>query len=144
MPDFNSGLWAKVDDPVARSFDGRYAVMQKEYLPLPFQLAINRSANDSFVVSGDDCLYRQTVQRRSLDCGHVFYAYERKVESARNRRSRERQHINQLEELFEFLLVQNAESLFLVDHHQGEIFEHDVAGDEPVSANDDIDAALAQ
>ena len=40
--------------------------------------------------------------------------------------------------------MQNPEALFLIDHHQAEILEYDVSGDEPVSANDDIDAAFAQ
>src|SRR5204862_3428198 len=144
MPNFNSGLWAKMDDPVARSLDGRDAIVQKEYLPLPFQLAINRSANDSFIIGRDNGFYGQTVERRGLNCGHVFYAYQREVERAWNWRGRERQHIDQLKEFFEFLLVQNSEALFLIDHHQAEILEYNVAGHEPVSANDDVDPAFTQ
>src|SRR5438067_4222600 len=144
MPDFNSGLRAKMDDSMTRSLDGRYAIVQKKHLPLPFQLAVDRSANDSFIVGRHHCFYWQTVERRGLNRGHVFYAYERKIESARNRRGRERQHIDQLKQLFEFLLVQNSEPLFLIDHYQAELFEHDVAGDEPVRANDDIGTAFPQ
>ncbi len=86
MSDFNSGLWAKMDDPVARSINGRYAIVQKKHLALPFQLAVNRRANDSFIVGRDHGFYGQTVERRGLNCGHIFYAYERKVEGAWNRR----------------------------------------------------------
>ena len=51
MPDLNSGLWAKIDDPIAHARDGRYAIVQEEYLPLPFELAINRRANKPLIIS---------------------------------------------------------------------------------------------
>ena len=73
-----------------------------------------------------------------------FAPTKRKIKRARDRRGGKRQHIDELEELFEFLLVQNAEALLLVDHDQAEILEDDVAGNEPVRADDDIDAAFAQ
>ncbi len=40
--------------------------------------------------------------------------------------------------------MQHAEALLFVDHDQAEIFENNVAGNEPVRADDDIDAAVAQ
>src|SRR6266513_927043 len=86
MSDFNCCLWATMDDPVARSIDSRYAIVEKEELPLAFQFAIDCSANDSFIVGRDHGFYGQTVERRGLNCGHVFCAYERKVEGAWNRR----------------------------------------------------------
>ena len=50
MPDFDSGLGAKMKDPITCSFDGRDAIVQKENLTLPFQFAINCGANDSLIV----------------------------------------------------------------------------------------------
>src|SRR5438093_1008645 len=76
MPDFDSGLWTKMDDPVARTLDGRYAIVEKEHLPLAFEFAVDRGTNDSLIVSRDDGFYGQAVQRRSLNRGHVFYAHE--------------------------------------------------------------------
>ena len=58
--------------------------------------------------------------------------------------ARKREHVDELEQLLEFLLVQNAEALLFVDHDQPEILEDDVAGNEPMRADDDIDAAFAQ
>ena len=75
---------------------------------------------------------------------HVFHADEREVKRARNRRGGEREHVDQLEELLEFLLVQHAEALLLVDHHQAEILENDVARNQPMRADDDVDPAVAQ
>ena len=144
MPDLNSGRGTKIDNPVTHPLDGRYAIVQEKYLALPFQFAINRSANEPFVVSGHYCFDGKTVQRRRLDGGHVFYADERKIKSSRNRCGRQRQYIDQLEKLFEFFLVQHAETLLLVDYHRAEIFEHDVPRNKPMRANDNIDPAFAQ
>ena len=55
-----------------------------------------------------------------------------------------REHIDQLEQLLEFFFVQHAEPLFLVDDHEAEIFENDVAGDESMGSDNNIDAAVAQ
>ena len=40
--------------------------------------------------------------------------------------------------------MQNTEPLFLINHDQTEVLEDDVAGNEPVRADDDIDTAFAQ
>src|SRR5713226_8965245 len=117
--------------------------MQKEDLALPLQFTIDCVANDPLIIGGDHRLHGQSVERRGLNRGHVFYAYKRKVERARNRRGGERQDVDKFEELFEFFFMENAEALLLVDDDEAEIFKKDIAGDEPVCANDDIDAAFA-
>ena len=40
----------RCDDPIAHPLDRRDAVVQEENLALPFQFAINRVANDPFIV----------------------------------------------------------------------------------------------
>ena len=40
--------------------------------------------------------------------------------------------------------MQNAEALLFVDHDQAEILENHVAGNEPMRADDDVDAAFAE
>ena len=121
-----------------------HAVVQEENLALALEFAIDRVANDPLVVTADHGLDRQPIERRRLDRRHVFHADERQVKRARNRRGRKRQHVDQLEELLELLLVQNAEALLLVDHDEAEILEDDVAGNEAMRADDDVDAAFAQ
>src|SRR5436309_541153 len=120
------------------------AVVQKINLALPFELSIDRIANNALVVTADNRFHRQTVERRRFDGRHVFHADERKIKRARNRRGRKRQHVDQLEEFLEFFFVQNAEALFFVDHDQAKILEYDVAGNEAMRADDDVDAALAK
>src|SRR5690242_4245460 len=100
--------------------------MQKINLALPFQLAIDCVANDSFVVNADNSFERQTIERRRFNRRHVFYADEGEIKCARNRRGRKCQNVDQLEQLLEFLLVENAESLLFVDDHEPEVFENDV------------------
>ena len=74
MPDLNSRLWTKIDDPIPHPLNTRYAIVQEEYLTLPFELAIDRRANQPLIVSRHHCFYRQAVERWSLDRGHIFYA----------------------------------------------------------------------
>ena len=50
--------------------------MQKENLALPFQFAINRGANDPFIVRRHDRFDWQTIEWGSLDRGHVFRAHQ--------------------------------------------------------------------
>src|SRR5437879_7114290 len=74
MATFNSGLRTKMDDPISRSLDGCDAIVQKKYLALTLEFTINCSANDPLIVGRYDCFYRQAVEWRSLNRGHVFYA----------------------------------------------------------------------
>ena len=137
-------LRAKLGDPVAHFLDRHDAIVQKVNLTLALELAIDRVADDALVVAANHRLDRKPIEWRRLDCRHVFHPDEREVKRARNRRRREREDVDELEEFLEFLLVQHAEALLFVDHDQAEIFENDVAGNEPMRADDDIDAAFAQ
>ena len=40
--------------------------------------------------------------------------------------------------------MQNSEPLFFIDYNEAEIFEHEIAGDQSMRANDNVDAPLAQ
>ncbi len=118
---------AKIGNSISHALDCLDAVVQKENLTLPLQLAIDRVANDSLIVTADDRFDRQTIERRRLNRGHVFHADEREIKRARDWRRRKRQDIDQFEQLFEFFFVQNAEALLFVDDDEAEIFEDDVA-----------------
>ena len=144
VAEFDPRLRAKFRDPVAHLLDRHDAVVQEINLTLALELALDGVADDALVVTADDRLDREAIERRRLDRRHVFHADERQIKRARDRRGGKREHVDELEELLEFLLVQHAEALLLVDHDQAEILENDVAGNEPVRADDDIDAAVAQ
>ena len=125
-------------------FDGHHAVVQKENLPAAIQLALDGVADDAFVVLHHDGFDRQAVVRRRLDGAHVARAGEREVKRARNRRGAERQHVHKRAQPLEFFLVQHAEALLLVNHHQPKFLEHDVALNQPVRADDDVHRAGRQ
>ena len=144
MADLDSRLRAKIDNSIAHALDAHHAIVQEKHLALSLQLAIDRVANNSFVVTANDGFNRQPIERRRFDRGHVFHTNERKIKCARDRRGRKRENIDKFEQLFEFFLVQNAEALLFVNHHEAEIFEHEIAGNEPMRADDDIDPALAE
>ena len=69
---------------------------------------------------------------------------QREMQRARDRRRGHRQHIDFLPQPFQPFLVLDAETLLLVDNDQAEIFEVDIGADEPMRADDDVDAALRQ
>ena len=121
-----------------------YPVVQKINLTLPLQFAVDRVADDPLVVTANHRLHRDAVEGRGFKGGHVLRSHEREVKRARDRRGREGEEIDELELLLEFLLVEHAEPLLLVDHHQAEVFELHVLRDEPVRADHDIDASFAQ
>jgi hypothetical protein len=66
------------------------------------------------------------------------------VQRPRDGRGGERQHVDRLPQSLEPLLVLDAETLLLVDDDQPQILELHVGADEPVRADDDVDAALRQ
>src|SRR5206468_4835244 len=119
-------------DLVAHFLDRFDAVMEKINLSLAVELAVNGVANNAFVVAADDGFDWEPVQRRGLDRRHVFNADQGKIERTRDWSGGERQHIDQLEKLLELFLVENAETLFFVDHDKAEVFKDDVPGDEAV------------
>src|SRR6266446_2199796 len=144
VSNFDACLRDKIDNFFPDSVDCLNPVVQKINLALPFELSIDCVANDALVVTADNRFHRQTVERRRFDGGHVFHADEGKIKRARNRGGRKRQHVDQLEEFLEFFFVQNAEALLFVDHDQAKILEYDVAGNEAMRADDDVDAALVK
>ena len=144
MAKFDPRLRAKLGDAVAHFLDRLHAIVQEIDLALALEFAIDRVADDPFVVAADDRLDREPIERRRLDRRHVFHADEREIKRARDRRGGKREHVHELEELLEFLFVQHAEALLFVDHDQPEILEKHVAGNDAVRADHDIDAAFAQ
>src|SRR5207302_10668182 len=120
------------ENALADALDGLDTVVQKINLALSLQFAIDRIANDTFVVAADDCLHGQTIERRRFNGGHIFHADEREIKSAGNRRGRKCEYVHQLEQLLEFFFMQNAEALFFVDDDDAEILENNVTRNQPM------------
>src|ERR1700736_564288 len=116
--------------------------MQKIDLTAAMEFALNRVADDPLVVAAYDCFDRKPVGRRCLDRRHILRTDQREIKRSRNRSSRERQNVYQLESLFQQLLVTYSEPLFLIYDKQPEILELDVGRNESVRANDDVNGAI--
>ena len=81
------------------------------------------------------------VLGRRGDDRQVAHAGEAHVQRARDGRRGEREHVDELAELLQPLLVRDAEALLLVHHEEAEVLERHVGGEQPVRADDDVDLA---
>ena len=124
--------------------DGHDPVVQEKHLAAPVQLALNGVADDPFIVLRDDGFHRQPVLGRRLNGAHVARAGQRQVKRPRNRSGAEGQHVHQLAEQLELLLLHHAEALFFVDDDQSQVLEPNVVLHQPMRADDDVHSAGAQ
>ena len=67
---------------------------------------------------------------------------ERHVQRARDRRGRQRQHVDGGAHSLQPLLVRHSEPLLLVDHHEPEVPERHVPLQQPVRTDDDVHRAV--
>jgi len=141
VADDDAGLGQQGLEPGGHGVDGQHAVVEKEYLAAAIQLALDGLADEALVVGGDDGLDGQAVVRGRLDGAQVARAGERQVKRAGDGRGAEGEHVHQVAEHFELLLVHHAEALLLVNDHQPEVFEADVFLQQPVGADDDVHRA---
>ncbi len=124
--------------------DGLDPVVHVEDLATAVELAQDRVAHQAGRGLGHARLDGQAVLRRGLDDRHVAHAHQREVERARDGRGAQGQHVDLGLELLEAFLVGDAEALLLVDHHEAKVLEVDVLREQPVGADDDVDAAGLQ
>ena len=68
----------------------------------------------------------------------------RQLQRARDRRRRQRQHVDLGAQLLQPLLVADAEMLLLVDDDEAELLERDRLAEQRVGADDDVDRALGE
>ena len=118
--------------------------MQEKDLASAVELPLDGIADYPFVILGHDGFHRQPIMRRRLDRAHVPGAGEGEVKRARDGRGAQRQDIHQLAQHLEFFFVHDAEPLLLVDDHQAQIFEGDVALQQSMCADHNVDGACGQ
>src|SRR5579875_4161037 len=123
-------------------FDVLDPVMDEEHLTAAVEFAQDDLADEAIVEIGDVGMNRLAVHRRGLDDGQVANPQHRHVQGARNRRAGHRQHVNQLAEFLDLLLVGDAEAMFFVDYQQPQALEIDVRLQQTMGADHDIDLAL--
>ena len=120
------------------------AVVDVEHLPAAVQLAQDRVADQAGRRLCDARLDRQAILRRRLDDRQVAHAREGQVQRPRDRRGRQRQHVDLVAELLQALLRGDAEALLLVHDHEAEIAELDVLREQPVRADHEVDRPVRE
>ena len=127
--------------PQRHMLDVLHAVVEIVYLPAAEKLAPDGVAHGLFVLLHHERLHRLAVARRLFDGGHTAKTRERHIERARDRRCRERQHVDALRHFLELFLVRHAEALLLVHDEKAEILEDNALLQQAVRADEKIDAA---
>ena len=124
--------------------DRLHAVVEVERLTAARVLALERGPDELLVVLADGRADRAAARGRRLDDRDVAQARERHVQRARDRRRREREHVDLEPERADELLLRDAEALLLVEDDEPELLRDDVAREDPVRPDQHLDLALAE
>ena len=126
----------------AACFDGLHLVVQEVDLAAALELAQHGLADGAGRFVAHEGLDRQALLRRGGNDREIAQAFQRHAERARNRRRRQRQHIDLGAQGFQRFLLPHAETVFLVDDHQAQARELDVIRQQFVGADHDIERAV--
>ena len=138
----DSRLGHQFADPTRGVVDGANPVMHVEHLPVAQQFAAQRRGHLLVVVLADVGEHRVALLGRGEDGGHLTDAGQAHLQRAWDGGGAHGEHVDVAAEGFDVLLVLDAEALLLVDHHQTEVFPPDTGLQQPVSSDDDVDAAV--
>ena len=112
-----------------------------EALAAAIALAEQGFAHQEFVERRNESAHGEPVDRRRRDDGKIAYARHGELQRSRDRRRRERQHMDLGAQVLQPLLVLDAEVLLLVDDDEAEVLEVDALAEHGVRADDDVDLA---
>ena len=143
MRDRDLRLRDELRQVVEHAADGLDPVVQEKDLPAAGQLPLDGLFDRRAVELRNEGADGAPIHRRSADDREIAHPHHRHVQRPWDRRRGEREHIHQLAQLLQLLLVLHAEALLLVDHHQPEVLEGDVSGEQPVGADDHVHPSLA-
>ena len=119
-------------------------VVEEEDLAVAADLALDRLRDQLLVVGADVGADRPPALGRRLDHRDVAQAGEAHLQRARDRRRRQREHVHPQLELAQQLLLLDAEALLLVDDQEAEVLGADVAREQAVGADQDVDRAVGE
>ena len=127
--------------PARTLHDRLHAVVDIVNLTAALHLAQNRLLNQPRVIFQHKALHRISVLRRLFQHAHIADAGKCHIQRARDRRCREREHIDAVKHRFEALLSRDAEALFLVNDRQTERRKAHILRNDTVCADQQIDLA---
>ena len=142
--DEEAKLGQELPQLLGRLVDRLHAVVQVERLAAARVLALERRPDELLVVLADGRADRAPALGRRLDDRDVAQAGERHVQRARDRRRREREHVDLEPERAQELLLRDAEALLLVEDHEPELLRDHVAREDAVRPDQHLDLALAE
>ena len=116
--------------------------MQKISLTAAAQFAQQRLADCAVGLAPHEGLDRQSLLRRSGDHREVADAFQAHRQRARNRGGGQGQHVDLGAQRLEGFFLAHAESMLLVDDDQPEPLEDNVAAEQLVRADHDVDRAV--
>ena len=136
-----AGAGHQAAQPLGRLRQRVDPVVEDEGLAAALDLALDRLADQVLVVGADVGADRAPALGRGLDHRDVAQPGEAHLQGARDRRRRERQHVDLQLQLAQQLLLLDPEALLLVDDDQAQLLGADVAREQPVGADQDVDLA---
>src|SRR3954454_8815388 len=135
---------AQASQALGRLVDRLDAVVDEERLAAAGLLALERLLDEALVVLADVGLHRPAALGRRLDDADVAHAGERHLQRPRDRRRAHRDDVDLELELAEELLLLDAEALLLVDDDEPDVLAAQVAPEDAVRADQDVDAAVVE
>src|SRR3954468_15376023 len=142
--DLERHVRAEPAQALGRLVDRLDAVVDEERLAVALLLADERLLDEVLVVLADVGLHRSPALGRGLDDADVAHAGERHLQRARDRRRAHRDDVDLELELAQELLLLDPEALLLVDDDQPDVLAAQVAAEDAVGADEDVDAAVVE
>ena len=124
--------------------DGLDAVGHVVHLAAATHLQANRRAHHIGVVLPHVHDHGATPGRRRGDQTHVAHAARGHLHGSRNRRCREREHVDLLAQILELLLVLHTKALLFVDDHHAQVLGVYIGRKQTVRADEHINRALGK
>ena len=124
--------------------DGLDAVGHVVHLAAAAHLQANRRTHHVGVVLPHVHDHGTTPGRRCGDQAHVAHAARGHLHGSRNRRCREREHVDLLAQVFELLLVLHTKALLFVDDHHAQVLGVHIGRKQAVRADEHINRALGK
>src|SRR4051794_24826788 len=142
--DLERHVRAQAAQALGRLVDRLDAVVDEERLAVALLLPHQRLLDEVLVVLADVGLHRPATLGRGLDDADVAHAGERHLQRARDRRGAHRDDVDLELELAQELLLLDPEALLLVDDDQPDVLAAQVAAEDAVGADEDVDAAVVE
>ncbi len=124
--------------------DRLHPVVDVEHLALAEHLPPDRRRHRLLVVGPDIGEDRVAIDRRGPDVADLADPGQRHLQGPRDRGGGEGEHVDRGAQPLDLVLGRHPEPLLLVDDEQSQVTEPDVAGQETVGGDDDVDRAVGE